>query len=267
MKFPAGSEVIMSAVNIPDMSRVLHHHHLKIVPLDVHIETMAPKLDLLQSLITEKTKILLLAHIYSKLFDVGPFIEMARKHNIFVIEDLAQGFVGFENIGHPDSDLALFSFGVIKFSTTFGGAIAKIKDPQLFSAMSALYSTYPLQSRGEYLRKVLKYMFFAVVLNTPIITGINNVLYRYIGFDAKGPIINLLRGFPDQFILRLRHQPCTALLGTMKDRFMNYQPSNLASTNAKGDYVSEHLTDEVTQIGNQAMVKNYWLFPVIVVSY
>ncbi len=62
----------------------MHHHGLRIVSLDVDLETMAPKLDLLESLITSKTVALLLAHIYGKWFDTGPFVAAAKKHNIKV---------------------------------------------------------------------------------------------------------------------------------------------------------------------------------------
>lgn len=58
---------------------------MRVVSLDVDIDTMAPKLDLLESLVSDKTVALLLAHIYGKWFDTRPFVETARKHNIKVI--------------------------------------------------------------------------------------------------------------------------------------------------------------------------------------
>jgi len=41
-KFPAGSEVIMTSVNLPDMVNVLKAHDLIPVPLDLDPRTMAP---------------------------------------------------------------------------------------------------------------------------------------------------------------------------------------------------------------------------------
>ena len=49
---------------------------------------MAPKLDLLESLVSDKTVALLLAHIYGKWFDAEPFVEAARKYNIKVIRKM-----------------------------------------------------------------------------------------------------------------------------------------------------------------------------------
>ena len=65
--------------------QVVHHHGLRVVSLDVDIDTMAPKVDLLESVITGRTVALLLAHIYGKWFDTRPFLEIAKKHNIKVI--------------------------------------------------------------------------------------------------------------------------------------------------------------------------------------
>lgn len=62
----------------------MHHHGLRVVSLDVDIDTMAPKVELLESLITDKTVALILAHIYGKWFDADPFVEVARKHGIKV---------------------------------------------------------------------------------------------------------------------------------------------------------------------------------------
>lgn len=71
-----------------------------------------------------------------------------------VIEDCAEGFHGYKHIGNPRSDISLFSFGPIKYYTSFGGAIAKIRHKDVYSQMVELYNTYPVQSHGEYLKKV-----------------------------------------------------------------------------------------------------------------
>lgn len=56
--------------------------------MDVDLETMAPKIDLLENLVTSKTVALLLAHIYGKWFDIGPFLSVAKRHNLKVGSEL-----------------------------------------------------------------------------------------------------------------------------------------------------------------------------------
>ena len=55
---------------------------------------------------------------------------------------------------NPRADISLFSFGPIKYYTSFGGAVAKIRDEAVFQKMSDLYSKFPIQSHSEYLSKV-----------------------------------------------------------------------------------------------------------------
>ena len=108
----------MSAVNIPDMSRIVESHRLKVVPLDISIDSLEPKAQLIPSLVSEKTVAIVVAHLCGRWTDMQPFIDLARQYNISVIEDCAECFCGFQQLGHPDSDISLFSFGAIKFNTS-----------------------------------------------------------------------------------------------------------------------------------------------------
>ena len=81
----------MSAINIPDMCTIVRHHKLKIVSWDVNIDDVTPKWQLLRSLITDKTKLVIIAYIYGKVFDVSPLLDITEELGIPVIEDCAEG--------------------------------------------------------------------------------------------------------------------------------------------------------------------------------
>ena len=168
MNFPPGSEVIMSAMNIPDMVCIVKHHKLNIVPLDVSIETAAPKVELLPQLVSSRTVVIVIAHLFGKWSPMEEVITFAKKWNLYVVEDCAECFCGFDQLGHPQADLTLFSFGVIKFYTSFGGAIAKIK-PELYRKMLQLYETCCIQSQATYLKKILTYVPLYLTLDVPTI--------------------------------------------------------------------------------------------------
>ena len=181
MNFPPGSEVIMSAMNIPDMVSIVKHHKLHIVPLDISIETTAPKVELLPQLVSARTVAIVIAHLYGKWSPMDEVIDFAKKRNLYVVEDCAECFCGFDKLSHPETDVALFSFGVIKFYTSFGGAIAKIK-PNLYGKMAALYETYPVQSQAVYLKKILKYTVVYGILNVTTINKNGIQLCQFLGF-------------------------------------------------------------------------------------
>ncbi|XP_064646798.1 uncharacterized protein LOC135499776 [Lineus longissimus] len=263
--FPHGSEVIMSAINIPSMVQVVLHHGLKPVPCDVSLDTLAPKVELLESLVTDKSVAILVAHIYGKQTNLDPWIEAAKKHKLLFIEDAAEAFCGLKYVGHPDADLSLFSFGTIKFYTAFGGAICKIKDRKLYEDMLKLHNEYPFQSSAEYLQKLIKIVFIYIALNCPKFLGTSYSFLRTFGIEPpKSKIVSLLRGFPGDLIKGIRCQPSTALLSVLFHRLSSFDASDYNIAQVKGDYVSENLPKGVTTVGHLAHVRNFWLFPIVV---
>ena len=43
--FPPGSEIIMTGINIPDMLKIMNEHKIVVVPVDLDIATLAPKVE------------------------------------------------------------------------------------------------------------------------------------------------------------------------------------------------------------------------------
>ncbi|XP_076440212.1 uncharacterized protein LOC143279852 [Babylonia areolata] len=264
MDFPPGSEIIMSAMNIPDVVRIVKHHKLRIVPLDISIDTAAPKVELLSQLVSPRTVAIIIAHLFGKWSPMDEVIEFAKKRNLYVVEDCAEAFCGFDQLSHPETDLALFSFGVIKFYTSFGGAIAKVK-PQLYRKMVTLQDTYRIQSQAEYLKKVLKYMTMYFALNSPTFIKNGIQILQLLGInDYKDKAVKLLRGFPNNMMAKIRERPCTALLATMLKRQQSFSPADFYLQRLKGEYMAARLPPSMEVVGTKASINNYWLFPVVV---
>jgi len=267
MDYPPGTEVLMSAVNIPDMMRIVRAHGLKIISLDIDLETMAPKIQLFDTLVTEHTKVLVVASIYGRRFNMDPVVSAARSHGLIVVEDCAESFNGFDYLGYEGSDLALFSFGPIKHYTAFGGAIAKIRSKDLYEKMSSLYENDPVQLHTDYLKKIVKYVIVYLFLDCPLVTRLTIYLGRLLNIDHKKHVVSMMRGFPgDELIAKLRRRPCDALLAMMTLRLGEVDPTSVSLLNLKHEYVSERLPGMVTQVGAKADVRNHWLFPIVVVG-
>lgn len=263
MNFPAGSEIIMSALNIPDMMHVVRHHKLHIVPLDISIENVSPKVELLPQLVSPRTVAILIAHVYGKWSPMDEIITFAKKRNIYVVEDCAECFCGFDKLSHPETDIALFSFGVIKFYTSFGGAITKIKDKELYAKMIKLHDTYPIQSQATYLKKVLRYFGMYHCLDVPCFSKPAVKVLRVLNVDYMYHAVKMLRGFPDQLMLKIQERPSGALLATMLDRQRAFSATEFCLQCLKGEYVMSRLPPGLDVVGSKAEINNYWLFPVI----
>ena len=218
MNFPPGSEVIISAITIPDVIHILHHHQLKIVSLDISIESTAPKLKRLTRLITDQTVAIIITHIFGKWFDTVPFVEIAKEYNLKLIEDCAETFCGFDQLGNVETDLALFSFGSIKYSTAFGGGIAKVKNSMIYNKMCQIHNTYPRMSHIDFLSKILYVHIAYCLLNCPSFIKPTMYILKQLNVDYKKHVVGLLRGFPNELIMKIRQQPCDSQIDLLCHR-------------------------------------------------
>lgn len=262
--FPKGSQIVVTAVNIPDMTKVIREHGLVPVPIDIHLDTLAADLDELEKAINSKTVAILIAHIYSRVNDIEPVIKIAReKGGIPVLEDCAEAFLGGKRFrGHPKSELVFFSFGSIKTCTSFGGAVTIVGNQSLFNQMQEAYSNYPIRPRGETFYKGMKYALVMFFMNNPFLSGRMVTLLEALGIDHREFVVAMLRGFPDKFFEKLRHRPCPALLDLMNHRFKTFNAGEEIAKNTHHCMeMAGSLPLGVAVPGLAAKFPNHWLFP------
>lgn len=247
------------------MATIVRYHKLKVVTADIDIDTLEPKKDILEKLISINTVAILIAHLYGCQIYMKPFILIAKKYKLHIIEDCSECFSGFKYLGHPESDVSFFSFGVIKFQTAFGGGIAKVKDTQIYSKMHEIYLNFPRQTNQEYLQKVLKYSVMYSVLHVKPFPQLVEKL-RKTGFDNKELFISFLRGFPINLIMNIRKRPSPALLSVMVDTQSQFDRIQFDMQRIKGEYFCNGLPEEMWPVGMDVRNNTFWLFPVMVVN-
>lgn len=268
MNFPKGSEIIFTAVNIPDMPSIVESYGINVVTVDIDLETLSPKEELLELAITDKTVAILAAHIYGKWIEMDKIIEIAHSRALYVLEDCAECFHGFKRKGHESSDLILFSFGLIKHSTCLGGAIVHVKNTELLRKMRAKLESYPVQNHSFFFRKLLKYSAITLVLKSSYVQWSFVKLMSLLGWETeyKEMFISFLRGYPGQILPQLRLQPSAALLKVMFEVLSNVNEREFDIAKMKGDFVGENLPENIFMPGRKSRIVNYWLFPIVVVS-
>ena len=67
-------------------AQVVRAHGLRVVALDIDIDTMAPRLDLLPRLVTPRSRLLILANIYGRGYDLAPYLSAAAELGLEVIK-------------------------------------------------------------------------------------------------------------------------------------------------------------------------------------
>lgn len=259
LALPAGSEVLVSAVTISDMIRILEHHRLVAVPVDLDMRRLSVDLDALDGAVTGRTRALLIAHLFGSQMELGPVAAWARHRGLLLLEDCAQAYDGRYH-GHPESDVAMFSFGPIKTSTALGGAITRFRDPELLARVRALQEEYPAQPVGPYLRRILVFMGLKV-LARPQALRVFATLCRLRGQNHDQLINRLLRGFPGpDLMLRLRHRPSAPLLMMLARRLRQPATKAVARRVALARAVVAALPEQQF-VGSRAGRHTYWALP------
>lgn len=90
MDLPAGSEVITPGFSYAAIAEMCLLLGLKPVYCDVDPHTYLMKVEDVEGLITPNTKVLAPVHLFGQIAPMEPIMELAKQHNLYVLEDNAQ---------------------------------------------------------------------------------------------------------------------------------------------------------------------------------
>jgi perosamine synthetase len=140
MGIQQGDEILVSAsTNIATALAVVHNNGIP-VPVDSENITWNLDIDLIESLITEKTRAIIPVHLFGHPVDMNKLNEIAKKHNLIVIEDCAEAH-GATCRGQKTGsfgDMGCFSFYANKIITTGEGGMVVTNDKQTFERLALL---------------------------------------------------------------------------------------------------------------------------------
>ncbi len=140
LRIGPGDEVItQSFTNMATFFAILYQGAVP-VPVDSEPDTLNIDPALIEAKITSRTKAIMVVHIYGHPVDMGPVMEIARKHNLLVIEDAAEAHGAEYNGQRVGSfgDAACFSFYANKIITTGEGGMVTTNNPELAARMRSL---------------------------------------------------------------------------------------------------------------------------------
>jgi perosamine synthetase len=129
LELKPGDEVIMPSFTIISCALAVVMAGAKPVLVDSDPQTWCMDVDQVESKITARTKAIMPVHIYGHPVDMDPLLELARDHNLFIIEDAAEAH-GAEYKGRKVGgigDLSCFSFYANKIITTGEGGMVLTK--------------------------------------------------------------------------------------------------------------------------------------------
>ena len=262
-KFEKGSEVIMTGITIPDMVKIVESHGLKIVPIDVDMETLQLKKEALYKAISKKTVMIVVAHLFGSRMEMGPVYKaLDKRSDVLIIEDCAQAYNGINGYTKQSkTDISMFSFGSIKSITALGGAIGFTMDKKLKKEINNNISKYPKIKNAEFRKKVLKYIALKILSNT-FIYGFFISICRLLKIDYDKAIISTVRMVQDDSLFEaIRKEPASSQLRYLLYRLTSMKENHISQRKEVGDFV-KNLLKNCDIHGSSNPTHSYWLFPI-----
>ncbi|MBI4138628.1 DegT/DnrJ/EryC1/StrS family aminotransferase [Candidatus Uhrbacteria bacterium] len=133
LRIGLGDEVLVSTfTNMATFFAVLYQGATPI-PIDMEAHTLNMDPRLLEQKITPRTKAILPVHLFGHPVNMDPVLDVARRHNLFVIEDAAEAHGATYKGKRVGSlgDIGCFSFYANKIVTTGEGGMVTTNRPEL----------------------------------------------------------------------------------------------------------------------------------------
>ena len=125
-----GDEIITTSIT--DMGTIIGILYQNAVPVFADIDPRTGNLDIadVEAKITERTKAIIVVHLFGNPAPMEAYVELARKYNLYLIEDCAQAQLA-EYGGRPVGtwgDFGCYSFGGKHMTTGDGGMVISNRD-------------------------------------------------------------------------------------------------------------------------------------------
>ena len=128
-KLSSGDEVITVAAGFPTTVTPILQNNLMPVYIDIDMETYVANDEQIEAAISPKTKAIMMAHTLGNPFNLDLVEKLAKKHNLWLIEDSCDGLGGTykdKNLG-SFGDFSTFSFYPAHHITTGEGGAVLVK--------------------------------------------------------------------------------------------------------------------------------------------
>lgn len=168
-----GSGVILPAYTDESVPKMIQSLGFEPVFIDIDRTTHNINTDLIERKVNEKTKVIIATHIFGRPCNLAKVMEIAKRHNLIVIEDCAHAIAAEYNAQRLGSFgvAAYFSFGISKPFNTFGGGMITTDDPVLYSRIAQKVSCLDYPNNLTILKNIfISYCLF--LLTTPLLFSV-----------------------------------------------------------------------------------------------
>ena len=170
--FKPGDEVIVSIYTFPFFIRLLDQMGIKPVFVDIGLNYALIDPELIEDKITEKTKGIIVTHLFGNACDMDSIVEISKRNNLFLIEDCAHAF-GVTHKQRPVGgfgNAAVFSTSPMKVPTTLGGGFVVTNDEDVYKKISdSLYDNEKYKHSYKGLSKLFTFSLIYYLNSFPFV--------------------------------------------------------------------------------------------------
>ncbi|HEV8129927.1 MAG TPA: aminotransferase class I/II-fold pyridoxal phosphate-dependent enzyme [Acidobacteriota bacterium] len=156
LNLPPQSEILFPALTfwvVPEIARI---NELKPAFVDVDPDTYNMDPTALAAAVTPQTRAVVPTHLYGQPCQMDAIMEIARKHQLLVIEDCAHA-IGAAYQGQKTGtfgDASFFSFQTLKGLNTYGGGITVTNDGAWAQRIRELVEAEPWPSASQVIKRL-----------------------------------------------------------------------------------------------------------------
>lgn len=152
-------EVLVPAFTWISTANCVEYFKAKPIFVDIDLATFNIDVNKIEEKITSKTKGIIPVHLFGLVADMAPIMKIAKKHNLFIVEDAACGFDSWYQGKHAGTfgDFGCFSFHPRKAITTGEGGMITTND-EVKAKLSQTLRDHGA-SRSDFQRHSQKYSF------------------------------------------------------------------------------------------------------------
>ena len=185
-------------------------------------------------------------------------------------------FIGFilDRIGPLPGGSISFRFTRRKPSliAVTGGALIRVKPPQLRQKMREILSAYPVQPEAQHRKRITKFMGLKIITLRPVM----QMIYRYYnskGLNYEDSLANKVRDVaapagdktvPRNANAKIRFQPSATMLWLMNRRLARFELRQIDERRRKGETLTKLLGDAVVLPAQANAHHDYWVYPLLV---
>ncbi len=180
-------------------------------------------------LIDEETGAVLVTHFYGLMADVRSIKEICQQKNIPLIEDSAQAFGAKINniMAGGWGDAGIYSFGMYKNVNSFLGGAIVTDDDKLAQSLRDEIVNWPVQSKADYLKKVISSMITDVITAPILYSNLFFYFFRYAFINDVDAINNkmkidvnpiLMRKIPESYVYRMSAVQAQLVMDQLGDK-------------------------------------------------